>query len=151
MQWFKQLQQIFNKPAVVEEHITAEVAVAVFLFEVMKMDELITSDEEKFLYSRLMHHFDKTEDEVRLLAVEAKKQLEKSVDYHEFTRSINAQMNNADKVELIESLWLMALSDGKITADEHHMIRKISDLLHLRHSEYVDAKTRAMKTVKNQE
>ncbi len=37
-------------------------------------------------------------------------------------------------------LWKVAYADGELASIEEHIIRKIADLLHLRHSEYIQTK-----------
>ena len=41
---------------------------------------------------------------------------------------------------MVKNLWLLALADGEVSAVEEHTIRRIADLLHLRQSEYIQAK-----------
>ena len=40
-------------------------------------------------------------------------------------------------------LWQVAYADGELANIEEHIIRKIADLLHLRHSEYIATKIAA--------
>ncbi len=145
MRWFDQLNKVFLSSKKQVSAILPEMATAVLLFEVMKMDEIITSDEEAFLYRRLSRHFDMNHQEVTMLAKNAQLELENSVDYHQFTHAINQNMSIEEKIELVESMWSMALSDGEISAEERHLIRKIADLLHLRESEILKAKVLAVK------
>ena len=41
---------------------------------------------------------------------------------------------------MLELLWQGAYADGELSSIEEHIIRKIADLLHLRHSEYIQTK-----------
>ena len=45
-------------------------------------------------------------------------------------------------------LWRVAYADGELASIEEHIIRKIADLLHLRHSEYIATKIAAEQNAK---
>jgi uncharacterized tellurite resistance protein B-like protein len=44
----------------------------------------------------------------------------------------------------MEELWRAAYSDGALHEYEEHLIRRIADLLHLSHSQFIGAKLRAL-------
>lgn len=46
---------------------------------------------------------------------------------------------------MVELLWQVALADGELANIEEHIIRKIADLLHLNHTEYIQTKLRVKK------
>jgi uncharacterized tellurite resistance protein B-like protein len=79
------------------------------------------------------------------LTSEAQSKLENSIDYHQFTKALNQQLSIPEKLDLVESLWMMAAADGHIDAHENHLLRKIADLLHLRHSEISAIKDKVLK------
>jgi len=105
------------------------------------MDEMVTQEEEERYYERLQYHFKQTKEDVKNLAQQAEVQLESATDYHQLIRALNEQMTISQKVELLQSMWDIALADGVVAAEERHLIRKIADLLHLRESEIIEAKT----------
>jgi uncharacterized tellurite resistance protein B-like protein len=43
-------------------------------------------------------------------------------------------------MKMLNMLWQVAYADGELASIEEHIIRKISDLLNLRHSEYIQTK-----------
>ena len=47
--------------------------------------------------------------------------------------------------ELTDSDWelINAYADGELEMHEAHLVRKVADLLHLRHHEYIGGKLRA--------
>ena len=49
------------------------------------------------------------------------------------------------KKRLIKSLWNVAFADGKLDKYEEHLIRKISDLIHISHSDFINQKIKAKK------
>jgi uncharacterized tellurite resistance protein B-like protein len=68
--------------------------------------------------------------------------LEESLDLWQFTNLINQNFGNEQKVKILEILWHVIFVDGKVDKYEEHLIRKVSFLLDLHHSDLIDAKLR---------
>ncbi|WP_417530386.1 TerB family tellurite resistance protein [Marinobacter lipolyticus] len=62
---------------------------------------------------------------------------------YEFTGQINEHLDQTAKQTLLESIWRVAFADGRIDKYEEHLIRRMADLLHLNHREYMQARHRA--------
>ncbi|MBE02918.1 TerB family tellurite resistance protein [Marinobacter lutaoensis] len=62
---------------------------------------------------------------------------------YQFTGQINDHLDQAAKQTLLENIWRVAFADGRIDKYEEHLIRRIADLLHLNHREYMQARHRA--------
>jgi uncharacterized tellurite resistance protein B-like protein len=139
------LNQNFNGEGIKSETISKELACAALLMEVMKMDGELKPSEHKLFAERLVHHFKLTQEELALLSKEAEHSLEESIDYYQFTKALNQQLSLAEKLDLVESLWMMAAVDGHIDAHENHLLRKIADLLHIRNSEFTAIKDKVLK------
>ncbi|MDY6839887.1 MAG: TerB family tellurite resistance protein [Pseudomonadota bacterium] len=65
---------------------------------------------------------------------------------YEFTGQINDHLDQEGKQALLESIWRVAFADGRIDKYEEHLIRRMADLLHLNHREYMQARHRAQDT-----
>ena len=50
------------------------------------------------------------------------------------------EFNYEDKLDLIRNLWKVAYADGNLDKYEEHLLRKISDLIHVSHSDYINIK-----------
>ncbi|MBI3171641.1 MAG: TerB family tellurite resistance protein, partial [Hydrocarboniphaga effusa] len=46
---------------------------------------------------------------------------------------------------LLGLLWRVAYADGKLEANEEHLLRRLSDLLHLSHGDFIRARHAAEK------
>lgn len=46
------------------------------------------------------------------------------------------------KIQLIESLWKIAFIDGELDVHEEYLVRKISELLYVPHSDFILIKNR---------
>lgn len=62
---------------------------------------------------------------------------------YEFTGQINEHLDQEGKQALLESIWRVAFADGRIDKYEEHLIRRMADLLHLNHREFMQARHRA--------
>jgi uncharacterized tellurite resistance protein B-like protein len=54
--------------------------------------------------------------------------------------SISAAYSHEERVQLVENLWEVAFADQHLDRYEDHLIRKIADLLHVRHSDFIRTK-----------
>jgi len=50
-------------------------------------------------------------------------------------------------VELIEKLWQVAFADHQLDKHEEHVIRRISDLIHVSHSDFMKTKLKVMNNI----
>lgn len=60
-----------------------------------------------------------------------------SVSLHGAVSRLNAELAPDDKRRLMAWLWRVALADGRIDAHEEHLLRKLADLLHVAHADFV--------------
>ena len=120
--------------------VSIEIACAVLLCEVMRADNHFDETEQFAVRNLMLTHFTLSKEEVEQTIQKAVHSSEESNDIYTYTTIINQQFNIDEKIMLVKSLWQLALADGEIAAIEQHIIRKIADLLHLRHSEYITTK-----------
>jgi uncharacterized tellurite resistance protein B-like protein len=121
-----------------------QVAAAVLLVEVARSDQSFSEGERQAVLESVQRKFalDATQAQEVLALAEAE-----SLDAHDifqFTSRIDATFTPEGKVRLIEELWRAAYSDSKLHEYEEHLIRRICDLLHLSHSQFIAAKLRAL-------
>lgn len=84
-----------------------------------------------------------TGQEAREILDDALAHADDATSMYEFTGQLNAQLSQASKQLLLESIWRVALADGRIDKYEEHLIRRVADLLHLNQREFVQARHRA--------
>lgn len=136
MRWF---DKIFS-PSPERPNTALDLACAVLLIEILKADHHIDEREQAQLKSILQSLFHLNEADSQSLISEAFAQSEAATDLFKYTEAINAQWHAADKYQLIRSLWQVAYSDAALDKYEEYMIRRISDLLYVPHSEFIRAK-----------
>lgn len=144
---FKRIIDWFNAPETqaLPSHET-ERAIAALMIEVALADDSIEPSEREKLPELLREHSGLTTQECMSLIEIAEQEVDNSISLYEFTQHLDKQLNIEAKCQLITRLWLISLADNEIDRYEEHTIRKIADLLHLRHSEFMQCKHEALST-----
>lgn len=107
------------------------VAVAALLVEAARMDELVDARERTVIQRLLERRFDLPAEEARGLVAAAERRVEEAVELFQFTRRLVPALDEAGRVELIEMLWEVALSDGSLDPMEDSLIRRIAGLVYV--------------------
>ena len=92
--------------------------------------------------------FSLTEAETRELADLAEREVEEAVSLYQFTGLINQHFLPKEKVRIVEMLWQVVFADGIIACYEEAMVRKIADLIHVPHRDFIQAKHRVEEALK---
>lgn len=130
-----------------DEH-ALQLATAVLLVEVMRADAEFDPAERAAVLSALRDKFKLSDDEAARLVELAHQTAQGSSDFFQFTSKINESFGMEDKVRMVEHLWRVAYADGLLTAHENHLMRRVSDLLHVPHGAYINAKMRAKQALR---
>lgn len=123
--------------------LSLEICCAVLLCEVMRADSAFTEEEQTALSTILSKQFNLTATEVGDILEKAFELSENASDFYQFTSKINQYYSLDERIKIVTLLWKVAYADGELANIEEHIIRKIADLLHLRHSEYIATKITA--------
>ena len=116
--------------------------ICVLLIEVSKSDDDYDDSEKEKIIDLLKKQFSLNHDQIDMLMKMADKKNNEIVSLHELTASLNKEYTYSEKKNVIKMLWDIAYSDGRIDKYEDYTIRKISDLLHIKHSDFIKAKLR---------
>lgn len=118
-------------------------ATAALLVEVMRSDAVLDERERDRVLEALRRHGGLGEAEAIELLELAEEQSCHANDYYQFTSLVNRHYNVQEKIRVIEMMWQVAYADGEISTHERHLMRRIADLLHVVHGDYVAAQRRA--------
>ena len=137
----------FSKEEKQEEQITEAInyACSALLIETALVDKVFDNSEIESLKITLKNLFSLDESSIQQIIVDAEKTVKESTSLYEHTKIINQSCNYEEKTRLIKSLWKVAFADGKLDKYEEHLIRKISDLIHISHSDFINQKIKAKK------
>lgn len=139
IKWLKNL--LNEEPATAAQDINH--MVAALLLEVARADDHIDAKEMQLLESILGKLTQLTPQDIKQMIQQTTRNVENAESLHKFTRHINEHYDLEKKKELLLQLWHMAYADGEVDQYEEHIIRRIADLIHLRHSEYIQCKLTA--------
>ena len=147
MNFFKKIFQNEESEDPIIEDKTSTKACVALLLETSMADEILDESELMALKNTLQKDFQIKEDEIDELIDLAKENVEDSTSLYEFTRDINDNFDSAERVKLIESMWKIAYADGNIDKYEEHIIRKVSNLIYVAHSDFIKAKLSAKEQI----
>jgi len=147
MNFFKKIFQTEESENPTIDDKTSTKACIALLLETSMADEILDESELVILKNTLQKDFLIEEDEIDELINLAKENVEDSTSLYEFTRDINYNFNATERVKLIESMWKIAYADGNIDKYEEHIIRKVSNLIYVAHSDFIKAKLSAKEQI----
>ena len=117
-------------------------ATCILLLEVSKSDDSFDDIEKEKILSILEQNFNLNTQQTSFLFKIADKKNDEMISLYEWTAKINELCSYSDKKKLMRFLWDVAYADGRIDKYEDYTIRKISDLLYVKHSDFIKAKLR---------
>ncbi|NDV91163.1 TerB family tellurite resistance protein [Alteromonas sp. 345S023] len=123
-----------------EKSHTVELATAALLSEIMRADAHVDDAELAAYKAQLYARFSLSQEALNALADEGRASAEDAVDLVQFTQVINENCDSHDKQQIVKGLWEVAYADKSIAPIEEHTIRRIADLLHVPHSQFIKAK-----------
>lgn len=122
----------------------AQLAAAVLLVEVARSDQNFSDAERQSVMASVQRKFRLSSMQAKELISLAENQSQSAHDIYQFTSQIDASFTLEQKLKLMDELWRAAYSDGKLHEYEEHLIRRVADLLHLSHSQFIGAKLRVL-------
>ena len=119
------------------------------MIEAANSDGNIETSEIEKINSTLINIFDEDPNDVKLVLDKAilNKNNSKSLFY--YTSKINKTYSVEKKIQLIETLWEIVLSDGNIHDYESSLIRRLSGLLYISDINSGNARKRALNNISN--
>lgn len=117
-----------------------QLACAALLVEVSAADQHASAEEKQTLNQILCSTFGLDTARVEELWQLAAQESREATSLYQFTSLINAHYGYQQKTALLQHLWQVAYADGRIDRFEEHLIRRVADLLHLTHGDFIRAK-----------
>ncbi|RDE22620.1 TerB family tellurite resistance protein [Motiliproteus coralliicola] len=126
--------------APVDDERSLRLATAALLIEVSRADFSVDDTERQAVIELLDSQFELTKQELEKLIELAEQEADQATSLYQFTRLINDAFSAEQKRQLVLNLWKVALADGYIDKHEDHLIRKVADLIHVSHKDFIRAK-----------
>ena len=139
------ISELGNQPSDLENQEEKEKniinnACAALLIETALADKVFNTEEIDSMKKTLREVYEIDEKDLDELISESEKKVSESTSLYEYTRLINDLCDYQDKLKLIQNLWAIAFADKHLDKYEEYLIRKISDLLYVSHSDFIQQK-----------
>lgn len=113
---------------------------AALLIEVMNSDHELDEREHEEFMAVLQKSYNVAKSDLEELIQLAKDEAHEATSLYQFTRLINDSYGSEQKIALIENMWRIAFSDDRLDKYEDHLIRKVSELIYVSHSDFIKTK-----------
>jgi uncharacterized tellurite resistance protein B-like protein len=114
---------------------------AALLVEVARSDHKLETEELQTIKAALENSSSSLSvSELEQIIDEVLAEADATISLHAHIRQINEHFDRQQKIQLIEQMWRVAYTDGDLDKYEDYTIRKLSELLYLKHRDFVQAK-----------
>jgi len=129
--------------AAADPGLRARLAAAVILLEAAHADDDCTEAELGHVMETLQNTFTLSHEHTEGLVELAHEERKQAFDLWQFTNHINQRYSKEEKIEVMEAVWRIIHSDGRLEAYEDNFAHKLANLLRLTHGEMIEAKIKA--------
>lgn len=136
------IRSLLSTPNLDEHEQKKEIITSVYalLVEVARSDRDFSAEEKTQIDLMCMRYFKLTQTELIEIELHAKTQLEQSVDLYQLTKNLRKSFSVEERTEILEMIWAIVFTDGRIDPYEEQLVRKLCDLIGLQHQHYMQAK-----------
>lgn len=120
-------------------------ATCAILLELANADGKFGKEEQDEIIRIFKTKYNLSETEANELLKLSETELEESIDLWKFTNLINQNYSLEEKLKVIEIVWEVAYSDGRLEKHEDYLVHKLAALLRLSHKQLIDAKLKVIK------
>ena len=112
-------------------------ATAALLVEVMRADFDASAQERRAIKHLLAERFDLDDTEVEHLVDLAEQEVDESVSLFQFSELVDKSFDYDQKLRIMQMLWNIVYADGRKDKHEEYLLRKIADLIHISHKDFI--------------
>ena len=143
------IQKIASKEKKEEEYKGEDIqAVIILLLEACQIDGETDEVEIEYINKLLINKFNFTETESKENINQAISNSEERVEIFSQIKIILNEMDHKERVDVIEMMWGVILSDGVVDDFEANLMRRMNGLLYISGIESAEAKERAKNQTK---
>ncbi len=123
-------------------------AVIILLLEACQIDGDTDKVELEYIKKLLVNKFNFTSDQAEKNVLEALEKSDERVEIFSQIKIILNEMNHEERIDVIEMMWGVILSDGIVDDFESNLMRRMNGLLYVSGEESALAKQRALNQTK---
>jgi len=141
--FFNQSASLDKKEGETKEN-RIQVAACALMIEMANIDDEFSDDESERIIAILKKEFNLSDEMALELINLSHEELKGSVDLWQFTSLINKNYSPEEKIQLMEFVWKVVYADGHLDQHEDYLVKRIANLLNLRHGEMIDVKLKVL-------
>ena len=111
------------------------IAACALLLEIAHADDVFADEERERILRAVREDLGVAAEDVDEVVRLAEEERRESVDLYQFTRLLAERLSREQRLRLIEVIWGIVYADGKLTAAENQLARRIAELLGFQHPE----------------
>jgi uncharacterized tellurite resistance protein B-like protein len=134
-----------SQPQNEPRHDPLRLATAAILLDIAHADGTFHPAEDGNMTGFLSSRFQLSAEDTKELVEAADEIRRKTVDHFALTHYIRKNTPLAERIDIVKTLWRLALSDGTLSEYETYLVRKIADLLGLEHHVMIDTKSAVLR------
>lgn len=134
-----------------KDALNAHTALAVLLMEAAYADGECSKAETEHMADTLVEKHGVTRNEINGLLEMSNQAHQDYVDLFRYTRFINEQFSENQRITILESVWRIILLDGHLEDHENHFVHKLANLLGFSHKDLIDAKLKARRQLEKEQ
>ena len=143
------IQKITSQDKKEEEYSGEDIqAVIILLLEACQIDGKTGKVEIEYIKKLLISKFNFNETEANRNINQALEDSDKRIEIFSQVKIILNEMDHNERIEVIEMMWGVILSDGVVDDFEANLMRRMNGLLYISGIESAEAKKRALNQLK---
>jgi len=137
-----------NKPVKKNiSHVEIELTASVLAYEIARADGDILDSELSIIFEeikKITPATGKSQEEILKIIQNFSNN---SISFYDFIEDINKDYSKKDKLHLLTFLWSVAYADNILEVNEERLIRRIADLIHIKHLDVLKIKDKVKKNI----
>ena len=125
--WMKDFAS--QNTAIAEDETKLARTVAALLVEAAMADGDIDENEHAHIRNILVMQLDQSADDAEAMLNEAVTSHDERIEIHSLTRHIRDDTDAADRLIILEMVWMVVLADGNLDVHESQLMRRLVGLL----------------------
>ena len=117
-----------------------QMATCILLIEVSKSDDDFDIQEQNKIKDLVKKKFNIPQEKIDSIFSHCNKEHDSMTSLYDWTEVINNECNYEQKCMIIGFMWDIAFTDSKIDKYEDFTIRKVADLIYVKHKDFIALK-----------
>ncbi len=130
-----------------EQHDPLRLATAAILLDIAHADGEFSPAEDGDVVGFLTERFALSPDDAKELLEAADEIRKHTVDHFALTHYLRKNAPLSERIDIVNTMWRLVYSEGRLTNYEGYLVRKIADLLGLEHRVMIDAKSAVLREI----